>query len=146
MSSSPILAPSRLSSEEVTHLEMIQGVITRMASNSFNIKAWEVGVVTGAIALTTKDRVIGVLLAIAIALSFWFLDSYYLRQERLYRRLFNDVRRQHGVNAFDMSAEAYQNVEQGALRTMFTKTQLAFHGPLVVTVGTVGIYFRYFAK
>lgn len=40
---------------KVNHLEMIQGVISRMASNSFALKGWAVTLVAGIFALSSKD-------------------------------------------------------------------------------------------
>lgn len=102
----PAAAFLKLTGDEIAHLEMIQGIISRMAANSFKIKAWGVGVVTGALALTTGERLLGTVLAAAIAVTFWFLDSFYLRQERLYRRLFDEVRLQKGVSPFDMNTKS----------------------------------------
>jgi hypothetical protein len=38
------MAAKKFSSEEVKHLEFIQGVITRMNTNSFQMKGWTDGV------------------------------------------------------------------------------------------------------
>ena len=40
---------------KIRHLEMIQGVINRMASNSFMLKGWAVTLVAGIFALAAKD-------------------------------------------------------------------------------------------
>ena len=37
------------------HLELIQGVITRLAGNSFSIKSWAVGLITVLGSLAAKD-------------------------------------------------------------------------------------------
>lgn len=40
---------------KLKHLEMIQGIINRMASNSFALKGWAVTLVAGIFALASKD-------------------------------------------------------------------------------------------
>lgn len=40
---------------KVPHLEMIQGVINRMARNSFALKGWAVTLVAGIFALSSKN-------------------------------------------------------------------------------------------
>lgn len=40
---------------KITHLEMVQGIINRMASNSFMLKGWAVTLVAGIFALASKD-------------------------------------------------------------------------------------------
>lgn len=74
---------------KVSHLEMIQGVINRMAGNSFALKGWAVTLVAGIFALSSKDadRTYFIVAYIPIIV-FWFLDSYYLLQERLFRSLY----------------------------------------------------------
>ena len=41
--------------KKINHLQMIQGVISRMASNSFALKGWAVTLVAGIFALASKD-------------------------------------------------------------------------------------------
>lgn len=79
---------------KIKYLEMIQSVITRMASNSFYLKGWSITLVTALFALTAKDnRNLFFLIAYIPIIFFWALDSYYLSLERQYRNLFNDVRK-----------------------------------------------------
>ena len=40
---------------KLKHLEFIQGIITRMANNSFMLKGWAVTLVAGIFALSSKD-------------------------------------------------------------------------------------------
>lgn len=78
---------------KVPHLEMIQGVINRMARNSFALKGWAVTLVAGIFALSSKntDKMYFLVAYIPI-LVFWGLDAYYLLQEKLFRALFNKTR------------------------------------------------------
>lgn len=74
---------------KLKHLEMIQGIINRMASNSFALKGWAVTLVAGIFALASKETdKIYFLIAYAPIAFFWFLDSFYLLQERLFRSLY----------------------------------------------------------
>ena len=78
--------------EMITHLPLIQGVINRMGNNSFLIKGWTVTLVAAIFALAaTGTNQHFILVALIPIIVFWFLDSYYLKQERLYRELYNDV-------------------------------------------------------
>lgn len=42
--------------EKMRHLEMIQNVISRMASNSFLLKGWTVTLVVGLLAFATSRK------------------------------------------------------------------------------------------
>ena len=54
---------------------MIQGIINRMASNSFALKGWAVTLVAGIFALASKDTdKIYFLIAYVPIVVFWFLD------------------------------------------------------------------------
>jgi hypothetical protein len=74
------------------HLALIQGVITRMAGNSFLIKGWTVTLVAGlsALAADKSDRAFA-WLAVGVVVIFACLDAFYLALERAYRRLYVDV-------------------------------------------------------
>ena len=78
---------------QLTHLQMIQAVITRMAGNSFLIKGWSVTLVAALFALAAADtNEFFVYLAYFPAFMFWALDAYFLRQERLFRKVYDHVR------------------------------------------------------
>lgn len=75
------------------HLELIQAVITRMAGNSFLLKGWAVTLSAALFALGAQNANPAFpLLALFPALSFWGLDAHYLRQERLFRKLYDWIR------------------------------------------------------
>jgi hypothetical protein len=76
------------------HLEIIQGVVTRMGANSFIIKGWSVTGIGAMYAywLNQRDYLI-IVLILAIVLLFWFHDAYYLYLERGFRNLYDEVRK-----------------------------------------------------
>ena len=89
---------------KLKHLEMIQGIINRMASNSFALKGWSVTLVAGIFALSSKDaNEIYFLIAYIPIIVFWFLDAYYLKQERLFRELYDKVSKISDDNLVDFS-------------------------------------------
>jgi hypothetical protein len=74
------------------HLEFIQNVITRMNSNSFQIKQFAVLIVTALLGIyATNKNVLFIFVGVLPTLVCWFLDSYYLQLERQFRGLYNDV-------------------------------------------------------
>ena len=79
--------------KKLKHLEMVQGVINRMANNSFMLKGWAVTLVAGIFALSGEatDKLYFLVAYIPIIV-FWGLDTYYLLQEKLYRSLYDKVR------------------------------------------------------
>jgi hypothetical protein len=117
------------------HLAMIQAVIARMGSNSFVTKGWSITLVAALLALLHKDAKHGfTLLACFPAVVFWYLDGYYLWQERLYRRLYDHVRAVAEANVdFSMNAAAVPGDDKGLWAAVFSRTMLAFH-PVVIAI------------
>jgi hypothetical protein len=122
------------------HLEMIQAVISRMGSNSFAIKTWTVGLVAALLTFAaekdgTGSRVLVALVPVAI---FWYLDAFYLRQERLFRRLYDAVRlgeesaRQGGP--FNMSTKPYESDEYNRLWAALRSSSIT---PLYLSLGVI---------
>ena len=121
--------------EKLKYLEFIQSVINRMASNSFLIKGWTLTMVAALFALTAKDtNRYFVLVAYLPCGFFWFLDAYFLRQERLYRKLYDKARITDEKVDFNLSTKELSKTVDGYLRTMFSITLRAFHGILFITV------------
>lgn len=77
-----------LSEDQRKHLEFIQAVIARLASSSTASKGWGLTVATAAFGFSaTKAVPVVAGLGLVVLISFGILDSYYLREERLFRYL-----------------------------------------------------------
>ncbi len=118
------------------HLEMLQNVVNRMASNSFLLKSWSVVLVSALLALSAKDRrplFAGV--AYLPAVAFWLLDGFYLLQERLYREVYDRVRaRKEEEIDFSMNTSGYTNRVSVWLRACVSPTLLIFHGAVFLAI------------
>lgn len=81
-----------MAEEKVEHLKLIQGVINRMAQVSFILKGWTVTISIAGLGLAVNipNFWLGLLILFPVFV-FWGLDAYYLRQERLFRCLYNKV-------------------------------------------------------
>ncbi len=125
---------------KLKHLEMVQGVINRMAQCSFLLKGWTVVLVSGLFALAAKDaNVLFVYLAYLPAIAFWILDGYYLYQERLYRQLYDHIRK-HKPDDIDFSMDTRDF--KGKDRATWPEAVLSmvlFHGILILTIIVVMI-------
>jgi len=81
-----------MAEEKRQHLEFIQNAITRMNTNSFQIKGIAITIVSALMAIyAATPKVIFIFIGILPTLLFWFLDSYYLLQERKFRGIYDDV-------------------------------------------------------
>ncbi len=126
---------------KMKHLEFIQSIINRMARNSFFLKGWSVTLVAAIFALSAKDsNATLVPVAYMPAIIFWFLDAYFLRQERLYRNLYDHVRQlnEHNID-FNLNATMYSTPKDSYFAVMFSITLRMFHGGLIVAIATINL-------
>ena len=119
---------------KVAHLEMIQRVITRMASNSFLIKRWSVTLVAALFALTAVNmNVLFTCLAFFPIFMFWALDAYFLRQEKLFQKLYDHVRLSDRVD-FSMDTRPFEEQVAGIFGVVWSVTLQLFHGTITIVV------------
>ena len=94
--------------QKVKHLEMIQSIITRMNQNSFMLKGWMITIVSALLAIyADKGNIAYLLVAIFPILVFWFLDAYYLQQERKFRGIYSDIVEGKDLPLFKMPIGEY---------------------------------------
>lgn len=120
---------------KIKHLELIQGIIKRMSSNSFMLKGWAVTLVAGIFAISARDAdKMYFLVAYIPVIIFWFLDTYYLKQEHLYIRLYNDVRLKKNEEIdFSLNAAHYDtNPVSEYINCLVSKTEIWFYPPLAI--------------
>jgi hypothetical protein len=102
---------SDLSDNQIKHLEFIQAVVARLGSNGFVIKGWAITIAGAFLAFgVNRDKWQLAVASLAPTLLFWILDSSFLRNERLFRHLF-DAARQGEVEVFFMGATGHAYVE-----------------------------------
>jgi hypothetical protein len=121
----------------VEELKIIQDIIKRMAFNSFMLKGWAVTLVVATLLL--KGDKYQVLIAFIPLVIFWFLDAYFLQQERLYRELYKWVvanRLNSEEHLFDMNAYRFKDMVQSKLRIMFSITLGWFYGCVAILTAT----------
>ncbi len=98
-----------MSEKKIKYLEFIQNTITRMSTNSFIIKGWCITIFAAVYTLANKDsdKSYNLINYIIIPL-FWYLNSYFLQNERKYRILYDNVRMLDEDN-IDFSMEISHN-------------------------------------
>lgn len=121
------------------HLEMIQGVINRLSTNSFLLKGWSVVLISALFALSAGDsNPAFIYLAYIPAFVFWGLDGYFLREERKFRALYNSVRKKDESDIdFSMNTEVVAGQAGSWMVATISTTLVPFHGVLIVAVVVV---------
>ena len=130
---------------KIKHLELIQGVVNRLSTNSFLLKGWSVVLISALFALSAPEANISfVFLAYIPAVIFWGLDGYFLWQERLFRALYDHVRKlDEGAIDFSMdrtpfrSGQGFWNSFHDWRAVVFSKTLIPFHGVLIGAIVVV---------
>ena len=109
------------------HLCFIQDTITRLASNSFQLKSWYITIIAGCMALilTNKNKNI-VWIIVLFSLVFLFVDAYYLCLERQYRKLYEKTCKvPFQDTSYNMVVEPYSM--ELYLRALLSIPQIVFY-------------------
>ena len=154
---------SKTISEAAFHkeLDLIQDVIKRMAQNSFQVKAWLIGILSALVVLESKsifaqagsDKVFSIemnLFLLLPILCFWYLDAFFLSTEKLYRELYKWVVKhrpdttayQYDLNTFTREVgdkkENLLKPQNDVWHMMRSKTLLPFYlVPLFFVLGVI---------
>lgn len=119
------------------HLDFIQGVINRLGSNSFQVKAWTVTLVAALFALASSKDADAKFELIAVAflpvILFWILDGYFLWQERLFREVYKEVaaKKDDSEIDFKMNVMPHNKGRNTWISSIFSKTLNIFYGALI---------------
>ncbi|SFV03871.1 hypothetical protein [Butyrivibrio sp. INlla21] len=129
---------------KIKYLEMIQGVINRMASNSFMLKGWNIALSVVGIFALSRDN-LDLLLIVAVLVStlfFWGLDAFYLQKERLYRSLYEKARKTAEENvdfSMTVSIKDFYEKKNRYICCFFSVTEIVFY--LLLIIGSLSIVF-----
>ena len=131
----------------IEEVKIAQDIIKRMAGNSFNVKTWTITLIVATLLFKGNNN--HIFIAFIPLIAFWFLDSYYLQQERLFRKVHDWIvsyRLQHDDKLFNMNPVGFKNEVQSVKRIMFSVSTLPFYGSifLMLLAYLTIIYFDYF--
>ena len=132
-----------MTEEERQHLEFIQNIITRMNSNSFQIKGATITIVSALFAIyASSPNVLFIFIAALPIIIFWCLDSFYLQQERKFRGVYNDVtglKKINKVKIYEMPIHKYKENYFSYCKSFKSKTIFWLYFPLLILVLGIGI-------
>lgn len=91
------------------HLEFLQNTITRMNTNSFQLKELAITIIATLYAIfASNNKMAFLFICLPVSLLFHFIDSFYLMQERKIRGIYNDVaeiKHQNEVQLYEFQLE-----------------------------------------
>ena len=127
-------------------IDLIQNCISRMARNSFMLKGWAISLLAVVIALTA-DRLDPLFLFCSIfvpVLCFWYLDAFFLRAEKMYRKMYEWVltarKEEYLEYQYDLNPNRFKDKVESQCRVMFSKTLRVFYGIPLSVVLIVSLY------
>lgn len=129
-------------------IDLIQGVINRMASNSFLLKGWTVTIIVAVLALTKDTIVTNDVTYFALTLLiplcvFWYLDAFFLHKEKCYRELYKWVienRPKSDELKYDLNYKRFENDVDSILKIMRTSTIGIFYGIIALILFSITAY------
>lgn len=120
------------------YLELIQNIISRMADSSFRVKQWSLVTLAAAWGLLNRtEYIFHIFLGMCIlACVFWYLSSFYLRCERMYRYIYDKVVSDFSEKSlmdFRLTPTAEERQRAGLLiLVMIRPTELCFFMALLI--------------
>jgi len=129
------LSVEKIADLRVKHLEMVQGLVTRMAGYGASFKSYCITVTTAVVGFAfTLHRPAVAALALLPVIAFGVADVQYLRVERRFRDVFNLVREESWdlIPSFDINL---QNAPAQSFLSAATSWSIVwFYAPLAVGV------------
>ena len=121
---------------------MIQRVIERMSRTQMLLRGWSLSAVVAAGVLDVGDLDARYLIAaLSAVVLFWCLDGYYLRQERLFRSLYDYVRTSEtGDTDYSMDTRPYANQSRNKWHCCMRSVVLLIFYPALAAV-VLAIFF-----
>ena len=109
-----------------------------MVSNSFVYKGWALSIFTALLILLSRNyKLYGYLGSIPL-FGFWVLDAYYLRQERLFRKLYDSIRIKNETD-FSMSTADFGNSECW-FKIAFSKSIVWLYPVMLIVITCIAIF------
>jgi hypothetical protein len=100
-----------------------------MNTNSFQIKGMSITIIAAILALYASSSIpIYFFIALIPTIMFWFLDAYYLQQERKFRGVYNDVAQLNqetnsiAIRDFEMPLQKYTGGKYSYAKVFWSKT------------------------
>lgn len=128
----------------IAHMAMIQGVVTRLETNCFTLKALAMTLAVAVLAFlgsVQSPNWVYPLAGCFPVIVFWIMDAQYLRLGRLFRHLYNGVRLGEVDDPFSMNFKVYEKREQNTLRIAFSWSILWFYFSILATFAVVSLVF-----
>lgn len=138
----------KITTEELhKEIDLIQSCINRMANNSFLLKGWGVSIIAVIVALSPEEinKLVVMLTLIMVTISFWYLDAFFIRIEKLYRKMYEWIldKRRHGQREYqyDLNPHRFDKEVESIWKIMFSTTLKWFYGIIMLLIILIAVYY-----
>jgi hypothetical protein len=129
-------------------IDLIQGIINRMAHNSFLLKGWTITIIVAVLALTkdtlvTNDITHFSLILLIPLIVFWYLDAFFLHKERCYIKLYDWVienRMKTEEFQYNLNYRRFEKEVESIAKIMRSDTLLTFYGITALILLFITVY------
>lgn len=111
-----------------------------MNTNSFLIKGWAITLVAALLALAADGNAEIFVASYVVSPIFWFLDGFFISQERKFRKLYDHVRLldENDID-YSMNTKPYENHKTTWFSGIFSDTLIFFYLPMIAIVYQVSV-------
>lgn len=138
----------QIEENRIQYLTLIQNTIDRMANTSSIFKGFAAAIVAGVTASSSEEKWYIILLGMLPIFCFAILDIYYLRIERKYRYLYNQVCKGEHEADFLMdihiSRRDYKLAKYRIIDCIISPSIFAFYGS-IITIALLTVILKGFA-
>lgn len=128
---------------KIAHLNMVQNIINRMGNNSFLIKGWTITLLSALLTVLWEKGHLWIMFIPLIL--FWYLDSFYLQQERLYRNLYDKIMAgDQAVVKYSMCTKNCENNKTKLQAAAFSRSIAPFYATIAALM--LSYYLFYLLK
>jgi hypothetical protein len=134
-----------MTNDELKYLEFIQNIITRMNSNSFQIKSWAITIVSALIAVfSSTNNLKFIFIGFFPVNMFWLLDTYYLNTEKKYRYIYNIITghspKTENIRIFDLDV---RKVKMSYFKSLISTTLLYYYLFINIMLFFIIIFYKH---
>lgn len=125
-------------SNKAQHREFVQNIITKMNTNSFQIKGMMITISAAFLAIYgSNPQKVFIIIPVPIIFLFWLMDTYYLQLERKFRGIYNDIcditplSEKLTLQNYGMDPSIYKGADYNYLNVLFSKANAVLYLSLI---------------
>lgn len=132
-----------MTEDERLYLQFIQNNISRMNTNSSQVKGWCIAIVAALLAIyADKNNPLFIWFCLFPIIMFCVLDTFYLQQEHKFRRIYEDYvdGKENKPQVYTMPMKVYEKGLLGFLKALKSWSVCPFYILMIVSIFVIQIF------